>query len=315
MDLLALNADANEALDHARARAAERGLNTSNLTDILIALVDSQEAVRLIELFETEPDSVRAASAFLSQSDIWTDPDAEERTVDLARAEAARLGQSEAGPEHLVLALVRQLNSMPAGILESLGITLDSAREAVRYLHGLVPDWQPPANLNSLVALKSAPTEGSPGPISEEDAARRLDMSMTNFEVGMGALDRVIGIGQATEAAGILVELIALEIREGGGVLHWRTQTNADRVLGDADMAVSDDLGTTYQVLPGSWSGSDRESRGETRLVPKPLDAARTLIIDIRSFGRMDWIPFPSPLSPIRDEVTGSWRFEVSLAI
>jgi hypothetical protein len=153
-----------------------------------------------------------------------------------------------------------------------------------------------------------------PGSMSEEDAARMLDTSMANFEVGMSALDRVIGIGQAVEASGVVVEMIALEIREGGGVLHWRTQTAEDRMLGDADIAFSDDSGTTYQVTPSGWGGSDRETRGVTLVVPKPPHEARTLIIEVRSFGRMDWMPLPPSMSPPIDVTGGSWRFEVSLS-
>jgi hypothetical protein len=315
MDLPVLNGEAKEALRRARAAAIERGLNRADLSDILGALLESEQAVRLVELFEAEPDKIQAAVAFMSEGTSWQshpDPDAEERTVDLARAEAARLGQDETGPDHLILALVRQQNSMPGGILESMGLTLDSAREAVRYLHGLVPDWQPPTSLNS--ATSWAPMEMVPGSMSEEDAARMLDMSMTNFEVGMSALDRVIGIGQANEAAGVLVEMIALEIREAGGVLHWRTRTSEDRMLGDADISFSDDAGTAYQVMPSGWSGSGRESSGETLLVPKPPQEARTLTIEVRSFGRMDWMPLPPSMSRPMDVTTGPWRFEVSLS-
>ncbi len=314
MDLPVLNAEAKEALRRARAVASERGLNPADLTDILGALVDSKPAVRLLELFDAEPDKVRAAVAFImSQGAPWlTDADAEDRTVDLARAEAARLGQDETGPEHLILALVRQQNSMPAGLLESMGLTVDSAREAVRYLHGQVPDWLPPTSLQS--AFSWAPMEAVPGSMSEEDAARMLDMSMGNFEVGMSALDRVVGIGQAVEASGVVVEMIALEVREGGGVLYWRTETSEDQMLGDADIAFSDDLGTTYQVMPSGWSGSGRETRGQTLVVPKPPRGAQTLIIEVRSFGRMDWMPLPPSMSPPMEVTAGSWRFEVSLS-
>src|SRR5207244_3129317 len=146
--------------------------------------------VRLFELFEAEPEKVRAAVTFLSEGGArWeADADAEERTVDLARAEAARLGQGETGPEHLVLALARQQHSLPSGILESMGLTLNSAREAVRFLHGQVPDWQPPTSLNS--ASSSWTTmEKMPGSMPAEDAAQMLDMSMSNFEVGTSVLE------------------------------------------------------------------------------------------------------------------------------
>jgi hypothetical protein len=311
MDMPVLNAEAKEALRRARAAATERGLNRAELGDILGALVVSLPAVRLLELFEAEPDKLTAAVSSMSHGSWQTDPDAEERTVDLARAEAARLGQSETGPDHLVLALVGQQSSLPGVILEAMGVTLDSARDAVRYLHGRVPDWQPPMSLDSSTSW--APMETVPGSMSGEDTARILDMSMTNFEVGMSVLERVIGIGQANEAGGIRVEMIALEIREAGGVLHWRTQTSEDRMLGDADIAFSDDAGTTYQVMPKGWSGSGHESSGETLVVPKPPEEARTLTIEVRSFGRMGWMAPPPSMSRPMDVTRGSLRFEVSL--
>ena len=180
-----------------------------------------------------------------------------------------------------------------------MGLTLDSVRERPFAIStARVPDWQAPTRLQS--AFSSAPMDAVPGSMfGEEDAARMLDTSMGNFEGrNSSALDRVVGIGQAVEASGVVVEMIALEVREGGGVLYWRTETSEDQMLGDADIAFSDDLGTTYQVMPSGWSGSGRETRGVTLVVPKPPRDALTLTIEVRAFGRMDWMPLPPSRSP-----------------
>lgn len=315
MDAADLSVEAKEALERSRGLARERGLDRPEPAEILLGLLDSREAIRLLELFKVEPEKLRAGLAFMLQGGAWqTDANAEERIVDLARAEAARLGQSEAGCEHLLLALVREPGSMAAGLVQSVGVTLDPAREAVRFLHGKVPDWQPPPGDLPSESSSLAPMEMVPGAMSHEDAAEILDIAMSNFEVGLSPLDRVIGIGQGTDSSGVLVELIALEIREAGAILLWRTQTAEDRLLGPPGMTVTDDAATTYKVLPASWSGGGRESRGETILTPRPPDGAHTLRIEFGSFGNVDWMarPMPSP-PPTREEVRGSWAFKVSL--
>lgn len=313
MDVPALRADANASLQRARTVDFERGLARAELSDILVALMEDAGVARLLEMFKVEPDQIRSATTFLTQGPTWlTDSDAEERTVDLARAEAARLGQDEAGSEHLLLGLLRQPDSVPGGILTSLGVTLDSAREAVRYIHGQVPDWERPEAPSSVFAIAPLTAlEFDPDGPHHEDAVRMLEASMDLVEVGMSPLDRVIGIGQAAEASGVLVEMISLEIRGAGAMLHWRARTTEESFLGDVDVAISDDIGTAYHALPAGSSGSGHASSGEVIVSPNPPAEARLLVIDVRAFGATDWMP---GLPVIRNEmVVGPWRFEVEL--
>lgn len=53
------------------------------------------------------------------------------KVVELARDEARRLGSPEAGPEHLLLGLMRDDHGTAIRALESAGIDLDEARRAV----------------------------------------------------------------------------------------------------------------------------------------------------------------------------------------
>jgi len=52
------------------------------------------------------------------------------KALEQALDEAHRLKQQKIGPEHVPLGLVRVNECIPAGLLESLGVTLEMAREA-----------------------------------------------------------------------------------------------------------------------------------------------------------------------------------------
>jgi hypothetical protein len=67
------------------------------------------------------------------------------RVFDLAKHEADRLGHRYVGPEHLVLALLRDGSSDAAWILRTHGVHLESARAALGRLveRGLVPGPRP----------------------------------------------------------------------------------------------------------------------------------------------------------------------------
>jgi hypothetical protein len=68
-----------------------------------------------------------------------------DRVLDLARAEADRLGHRYLGPEHLVLGVLRDGGSAASRILEAHGADLAAAREALGRLvdRGVVPGPRP----------------------------------------------------------------------------------------------------------------------------------------------------------------------------
>jgi hypothetical protein len=150
--------------------------------------------------------------------------------------------------------------------------------------------------------------------VGEPDGADMAQMesfgrdSMRVAGVDAGVLRRVIALGDEVEASGARVELIAIEIREDGGIAtlaaHVRPPVGT---LGHfADVAVSDDADTAYVAIGigigGSFPGS---SRHEIRFAPAPPDAAQTLTLRIEGF--MD--PFPGPTVQLR----GTWEFRVAL--
>lgn len=310
-----LNAEASAVLQRARELARQRDVDRADGVDILGALVDGETgATQLLELFKVQPAQILTGTSFVPHgAGPLGNDETELRTVDLARAESARLGQEETGTEHLLLALLRQPGTVAAVILNSQDVTLDPAREAVRFIHGQVPDWQPPNELASSMALSWGPMEAVTDASARELAESMHEAAMSRVEVGLSRLDRVIAIGHAVEASGVVVEMTALELRQAGAILLWRAQTADERLLGPGDLSIVDDVGTHYDHSLGSWSGSGRESRGETWLVPRPPDQASALTIEVRSFSHEGWMPIAHPMLQDRESVSGPWHFEVLL--
>ena len=318
MEFPPLSQGARDVLDRAREAARGRGVEDPEGPDVLVALLDSEEATRMLELFDDQPAKLGAALQFMTRGALMqADGDAEQRIVDLARAEAGRLGHQETGADHLLLALVRESGSVAGGLLSSLGITVDTGRRAVRFLHGQEDTWEPPTDrevpsrLAAWGPMDAVPIEDVPEWVRER--AEQIDDAMSSVEIGLERLRRVIAIGQSAEASSIIAELIVLEVRESGAVLLWRTTSEDERLIGPPQLTISDDIGTAYTVFPMGWGGSGRESRGEILVTPAPPDAARTLVIEVRSFEDAGWMtaPFPGPLPP--EVVVGPWRFEIPL--
>lgn len=320
MDRPPLSDEAMDVLRRARAAAAGQGHERAGLDSILIAVADAPTGRRLLELFDADPERTKAGITFIAgHGGSPQDRDAEERTVDLARDEAASLGHRETGAEHLLLGLARQHGSIASGMLEALGVTLVAAREGVRFLHGELPDWQPP------------PSEASGGgeawsPLMADDSPEAIEAAMAvadairPFEAGMGRLRRVIGVGQVRESGRVVVELIALELRDTMAVLSYRSHGPDDVMDGPPSASISDDLGTQYDVLPARWQGGSQDGGGEVWLTPCPPDTATMLRVEMAAVEGPGW-HFP-PLSLRESQplaasqgVTGPWRFEVALHV
>lgn len=131
------------------------------------------------------------------------------------------------------------------------------------------------------------------------------------FEVASGPLVRVIAIGRAVEDVDVTVELIALEVRAAGSILHWKAHPAREQQLGDIgdiDAVVTDDLGTIYSAFSSRVSGTDSDRKGELTITPVPPADASSMRIQIRGFGSLGmFLPVPD-----RDRLQGKWEFEFS---
>jgi hypothetical protein len=125
-----------------------------------------------------------------------------------------------------------------------------------------------------------------PGGISPEDAAKLMRSADAYERLKGSPLVRVIGIGQQREADSIRVELIALEMREGGAILYWRAYPLGQQFLGDAVVAVTDERGTD-DGLPIEGGCDASQWKGEIGITPVPHSQALCVeVLGFSAFGR-----------------------------
>jgi hypothetical protein len=232
---------------------------------LLLALVREEDGVAAHVLIGlgVELGKVRTAVVFIigrgdrpTRGEVGLTPRAK-RVIELAIDESRRLGHNYIGTEHLLLGLVREGEGVAAGVLESMGVNLDKVRhEVIRVL----TEGPAPAR------LPEAPVAH---PFMETDDSR---------------LDRVVAIGQVATHPGVSLELIALEIRLTGCLLHWKAGFDGQPLRVDPELTVRDDLGTRYEVRPLSWSRGGRDARGQITIVPAPPADAALLSLEFRLF-------------------------------
>ncbi len=273
---------------------------------ILLGLIRVTDGVaaRVLENMNVELPKVRTAVEFIIGrgdrpivGEVGLTPRAK-RVIELAIDEARRLGHNYIGTEHLLLGLIREGEGIAAGVLESLGVNLDKLRhEVIRVLSqrsmtgGSDPSWLPIAPV--------------PSPIPVEEASLALQVSRRYHEIQASELLRVVGIGQVATDVGVLVELIALEIRMAGCVLYWKASSEKIGLLGSPRLVVADDDETEYSVLPAGWVGDRRGMKGEVLIVPGPPADAMTLRVEVAGFA-------PRGVRPSTQGRSG-WHFEFAV--
>jgi hypothetical protein len=132
--------------------------------------------------------------------------------------------------------------------------------------------------------------------------------SMRVAGIDSGDLRRVIAVGASVEAGGVRLELIAVELREDGGLatLVAHTRPPIGQVGHIVDVRVSDDAETAYVAAGQGMGGSGpTATRHEVRFAPAPPATAAILTLSIDRFLDL----FPSGVTPVE----GPWTFEVRL--
>lgn len=129
--------------------------------------------------------------------------------------------------------------------------------------------------------------------------------------VEQGQLRRVVAIGQSAMAGRVRVELIALELRDAGGLVAVAVQSSPPNPPAGSfvELTVTDDVGTEYAAASsGGGMSSPGSSRLEVRFAPAPPAAATTLVIRIDEFLEPLLGPSGHP-----DRLVGPWEFRVPL--
>jgi hypothetical protein len=136
----------------------------------------------------------------------------------------------------------------------------------------------------------------------------RLLREMPELAIAPSPLVGVVAVSGVIEIAGLSVEVLSLEVRQAGALIHWRSR--ADRSIGflAPQVSITDDRGTKYRALEANGGGDERSWSGQIAIVPAPPDDAMLSVL-IDAFGadprmRMPgWIPGePGP---------GPWRFAI----
>ena len=139
---------ARRVLSLAQEEAQRFNHNYIGTEHILLGLVRETEGVaaRVLANLGVDLNKVRSAVEFIigrgerpAQGEIGLTPRAK-KVVELAVDEARRLNHTYIGTEHLLIGLLREGEGVAAGVLESLGVTLDKVRsETHRILSQTTP--------------------------------------------------------------------------------------------------------------------------------------------------------------------------------
>ena len=127
---------ARRVLSLAQEEAQRSNHNYIGTEHILLGLVRETEGVaaRVLSSLSVDLSKVRSAVEFIigrgekpAQGEIGLTPRAK-KVVELAVDEARRMNHTYIGTEHLLIGLLREGEGVAAGVLESLGVTLDKVR-------------------------------------------------------------------------------------------------------------------------------------------------------------------------------------------
>src|SRR5712691_8811282 len=133
---------ARKVLQLAQEEAQRFNHNYIGTEHLLLGLVREGEGVaaKVLGNLGVDLNKVRSAVEFIIgrgertvTGDIGLTPRAK-KVIELSVEEARRLNHNYIGTEHLLLGLVREGEGIAAGVLESLGVSLDKVRQQVNYV-------------------------------------------------------------------------------------------------------------------------------------------------------------------------------------
>lgn len=119
------------------------------------------------------------------------------------------------------------------------------------------------------------------------DALRRLLEEMPGLAIAPSGLVGVVAVSKVVEDAGVSVEVLSVEVREAGALVHWRSRANRSIGFILAAVSITDDRGTVYQTSTATGGGNERSWTGELAVVPAPPDDAT-----------LTWSSHPSARTP-----------------
>src|SRR5215207_5475085 len=202
------------------------------------------------------------------------------KVLELSLREALQLGHNYIGTEHILLGLIREGEGVAAQLLVKLGGSRDRVRQQViqvlsGYAGGTSPEQVSPIQTRLSQEAVTAMVAGGPGAYQEQAPPELARVVPLAREVFRGSRLRVV--------------LISLEIWSGWLDLRYALlpvdpegpQGTQLEAAADVDWRVSDDAGTTYELM-GTATGGGRLLRiHQLGFRPAPPEAARTLTLQL----------------------------------
>jgi ATP-dependent Clp protease ATP-binding subunit ClpC len=242
----------------------EEGVAARALTELGVSL----EAIR-VEVVEIIGQGAAAPTGHLPFTPR------SKKVLELSLREALQLGHNYIGTEHILLGLIREGEGVAARVLVKLVGSRDRVRQQViRVLADAGPSAEqvlPRGRVELSQEAVTAMVAGGPGAYQEQAPPELVRVVPLAREVFRGS--------------GLRVVLMSLEIWSGWLDLRYALlpvdpegpQGTQLEVAADFDWRVSDDAGTTYELM-GTATGGGRLLRiHQLGFRPAPPEAARTL--------------------------------------
>jgi hypothetical protein len=204
------------------------------------------------------------------------------KVLELSLREALQLGHNYIGTEHILLGLIREGEGVAAQVLVKLGGSRDRVRAKVIQVlsdAGPSPEQAPLEQARLTQAAVSAMVAGGPGAYQEQAPPE---------------LARVVPLGREVfRGSGLRVVLISLEIWSGWLDLRYALlpvdpqgpQGTQLELAVDLDWRVSDDAGTTYELMGAATGGGRLLRIHQLGFRPAPPEAARVLTLQLGQGG------------------------------
>jgi hypothetical protein len=285
--------------------------------DGVAAKVLSNLGVELIKV-RTAVERIIGRGDRIVLSDIELTPRAK-KVIELAVDEARRLNHDPIGTEHLLLGLVREGEGIAAGVLESLGVTLEKVRtETIQILSQTSQARQTTGGVAS-----GAGEVARAGTLVQRHGPTPPLFPAPPFR----DLLRVIAIAERQEHEDVTLTAVALEVYADGCLLTLllqRTRAEPDprdpfARLGDITVTMMDDHDHVYAGQVQGSSGGARlgfwDGRAQCAFTPTLDPAAAAVRIEMAAIqwtyaletaqGEHQWVQ--------GDVTPGPWIFSVSL--
>ncbi|HEX5546335.1 MAG TPA: Clp protease N-terminal domain-containing protein, partial [Ktedonobacterales bacterium] len=186
------------ALSLAQDEAQKLNHNYMGTEHLLLGLTREEErdapSTKILEYLGIRPEAVRAAVLHilghgdrLVLGEIGLTPRAK-KVMELAVDEARRLNHHYIGTEHLLLGLIREGDGIAAGVLESLGVNLERARNALTDMLARRASKEGGTSARPAESEPSVPAAPSAGP-KNNVVTCRLD------DAAVDALDALVEAG------------------------------------------------------------------------------------------------------------------------